>query len=142
MRVQEILKTKGSDVVTVLPADTIRFVAKVLATRRIGAAVVVEGQQVVGVLSERDIVRGIAEHGEEALTLKARDLMSKDVIVCGVDDTIRELMATMTNKRIRHLPVMKGADLIGIVSIGDVVKNRVEETETEANVLRDYVMAR
>lgn len=145
MIVKTILKSKarGQGVVTVSPDDAISEAAKLLAGNRIGALIAVEpGGGIAGILSERDIVRGLGQSGDACLKVKVRDLMTPDVLVCHEDDTLQSLMQTMTAKRIRHLPVVDGANqLVGIVTIGDVVKSRLDEASMEVDSLRDYVMA-
>ena len=142
MFVRDILAKKGTDVVTVGPDATIRDFAEILVDKGIGAAVVVgDDGRVAGVISERDVIRGIAGHGGDCLDLKVRALMSADVIFCGPDTTIDKVMNRMTERRIRHLPVMDGDALVGIVSIGDVVKNRIAEAERENYQLREYIRA-
>ena len=142
MRVREILAAKGSEVVTVDPRSSLRELAGVLTARRIGAAVVRDGEQLTGIISERDIVRAVARDGEAALTLTVEKVMVRRVVTCGADDTIDSLMTTMTEERIRHVPVLDRGRMVGIVSIGDVVKRRVQEIESEASLLRDYVQMR
>ena len=142
MYVSEILKTKGADVITTGPAETVAATARLLNVKRIGALLVRDAKdKVIGVISERDIIHGIAVHGERALDMQVRELMTSEVISCKPADTISAVMKTMTVHRCRHLPVIDEGDLKGIISIGDVVKNRLEETELEARVLRDYVLA-
>ncbi len=142
MKVIEILKAKGRGVVTVRPEETIKVLSHRLRMERIGSVVVSsEGQTVDGIVSERDIVHGLAEHGAELLNKPVSELMTKSVITCTSDDTISALMKLMTHKRVRHLPVVEGKKLVGIVSIGDVVKYRLDEIELEANVMRDYAIA-
>jgi len=142
MRVREILAVKGTEVVTVDAHATLRELAGVLTARRIGAAVIREGEQIAGIISERDIVRALARHGEEALSFSVEMVMVRSVVTCGPDDTIDFLMTTMTEERIRHVPVVEQGRMMGIVSIGDVVKRRVDEIESEASLLRDYVQMR
>jgi CBS domain-containing protein len=98
-----------------------------------------DGTGVDGILSERDIVRSLAEHGTALLSLPVEDLMTRRVITCGPEDTVEELMSLMTERRIRHLPVLDGGRLCGLVSIGDIVKNRLEEVEYEATSLRSFI---
>ncbi len=142
MFVRDILADKGTDVVTVGPDMTISDYAAVLVDNKIGAVVVVgDDGRVAGVISERDVIHGIAGHGAGCLDLKVGALMSADVISCGPDTTIHEVMSRMTERRIRHLPVMDGDALIGVVSIGDVVKKRIAEAERENNQLRQYITA-
>ena len=142
MHVADILKVKGTDVVTIVPDETVAATARLLNAKRIGAILVCDANgKVVGVISERDIIRGIAVNGERALEMQVRDLMTREVIACKPTDTIAEVMKMMTMRRFRHMPVIEDGELKGIISIGDVVKNRIEETEMETRVLRDYVLA-
>ena len=142
MHVADILKVKGTDVVTIVPDETVAATARLLNAKRIGAILVCDANgKVVGVISERDIIRGIAVNGERALEMQVRDLMTSEVIACKPTDTVAEVMKMMTMRRFRHMPVIEDGELKGIISIGDVVKNRIEETEMETRVLRDYVLA-
>ncbi len=139
-KVMSVLEHKGAKVVTVTPAATIAEIVSTLNRNRIGAApVIAEDGSLAGIISERDIIRGIAEHGESALAFPASRLMTREVQTCAPDDPIVELMETMTLKRIRHLPVVRGGALAGIVSIGDVVKQRLEEAQAELEALRSYI---
>jgi CBS domain-containing protein len=141
MFVRNILKSKGTDVVTTGPEETIAATAKLLHKHRIGAVLVLDGDgKVAGVISERDIVRGAALHGEEVFSMKVRELMTRDVVVCSPHDTIQDIMSLMTARRIRHVPVVEDGKLQGIISIGDVVKLRLGEVELEAESLREYVL--
>lgn len=144
MKVEAILRGKGNRVVSVRPDLAVISVAQRLKTERIGAVVVSDDdRRVLGMLSERDIVHALATQGERALGLVAADLMTRTVITCAPDDTVAHLMQVMTQRRIRHLPVLRDGVLVGLVSIGDVVKNRIEESEMETRVLRDaYIAAR
>jgi CBS domain-containing protein len=143
MSVASILKRKGTNVVTVRPDVTIAAAARELEAKRIGALVVSEdGRAVVGLLGERDIVRGLALYGPGVSELRVSDLMQKSVVTCQPDDTVTRIMAEMTQHRARQLPVIEDRELRGIVSIGDVVKHRLEELETEANILREAFLAR
>lgn len=143
MKVQAMLAAKGGKTVTIRPDSTIETAANLLKLERIGALVVSEdGEHVAGILSERDIVRGLVDKGVGLLEAKVADLMTSEVKSCAPDDSIQEIMSEMTRSRIRHLPVLNGGKLIGIISIGDVVKNRLEELQTETNVLRDYIVGR
>ncbi len=140
MNVDSILKTKGNVVVTVAPGEKISVAAAKLKHEKIGALVVSEDRiGVSGILSERDIARALADHGAGLGELAVGDLMTRNVITCTPDDTVAELMTTMTKHRIRHLPVMADGALCGIISIGDVVKNRLEEIQREAESLRAYI---
>lgn len=139
-KVSTILKHKGHDVVTVAPHQTVASVVQVLTQNRIGAAPVIDGEgRLVGIISERDIIRGIAQHAEAVLTLAAERLMTREVRTCSPDDPVIELMEVMTLQRIRHLPVLHNGALHGIVSIGDVVKQRLGEVQFEVEALRNYI---
>jgi CBS domain-containing protein len=112
-----------------------------LVERRIGALLVVNDQgRAVGILSERDIVTGIATEGADLTKVTVGSLMTTDVVTCAPDDSVVQLMGKMTERRVRHLPVYDGDELLGIVSIGDAVKNRIEEIEAEATALREYLV--
>lgn len=143
MHVADILKAKGSKVLTVHPDLSITFLAQRLRMERIGALVVSEtGDTADGIISERDVAHGLAEFGAEVLRRTAADLMTKAVVTCSPSDTIAQVAKVMTDRRIRHMPVTEGRRLVGIISIGDVVKHRLDELELEANVMRDYAIAR
>ena len=143
MKVQDLLSTKGSDVATVEPDATIPTAIERLKQRGIGAMVVSEtGSDLAGIISERDVVRGLAAHGDKLLTMRVSDLMTVEVKTCAPDDNINDVMSIMTNSRIRHLPVAVDGKLTGIISIGDVVKHRLEELEEETHSLRDYIVGR
>ena len=140
MDVASILRIKGSSVATAPPEATITDIAAKLKEEKIGALVVSEdGIKVLGIISERDIVRGLADHGLDLLEKRAEELMTAKVMTCTPNDTTGDLMAIMSEKRIRHIPVTENGELCGIVSIGDVVKDRLDEIEREASALRDYV---
>jgi CBS domain-containing protein len=142
MKVAEILKQKGQDVISVRPTESIETLSHRLRLARIGAMVVLgEGGALDGIISERDIVHGIAEHGARCLGLTVADLMTRRVITCTPEDSVTRISRLMTENRIRHLPVVEGAALVGVVSVGDVVKNRMDELSLEANVLRDIAIA-
>ncbi len=135
-KVSSLLKRKGHDVVTVTPRQTIASVVEVLTQNRVGAAPVVnEEGQLIGIISERDIIRGTSEHADAVLTLPAEDLMTRAVLTCSSEDELVEIMQVMTLQRIRHLPVVQNGALQGIVTIGDVVKQRLEEVQSEAEEL-------
>lgn len=143
MQISEVLRNKSGTIITILPTETIEQASQLLAEKRIGAVVVRDRRgKVVGILSERDVVRGIATKGAGALALKVQDLMTPDVKTCKPTDTIKEIMSVMTLRRIRHLPVIEGEELIGVVSIGDVVKSRIDEQAQEVAVLRDITLVR
>ena len=138
--VAAILKDKGDRVVAVGPDDSIDRVVATLARERIGAVLVRDGAgQVLGVLSERDIIRGLGQHGAALLHMSASSLMTRAVVYCTPDDTIDEVMQRMTQRRFRHLPVLDEGRLMGMISIGDVVKIRIAETELEAESLKAYI---
>jgi CBS domain-containing protein len=139
MNVGRIIDEKGRDVVTMPPEVSLAEVAATLAEKRIGAVLVVENDQIRGILSERDIVRALARHGAEALRKLAVDCMTPRVVTCRPEDTIHDLMQKMTAGRFRHVPVVENGKLAGIVSIGDVVKRRIEEVEREAEQIREYI---
>jgi len=142
MQVRHILRNKGRDVVTTGDEATLSEAARLLARRRIGAVVVVDGKgNVAGILSERDIVRAVAVHSVSALGQSIGRYMTRDVSTCSENDTVDELMETMTHGRFRHMPVVEDGRLSGIVSIGDVVKTCIEETTREAQSLREYIAA-
>lgn len=144
MRISDVLRSKGSNVATVTETTTVIGLLAELATHNIGAMVVV-GQDgvgssnVVGIVSERDVVRQLHQHGADLLRLHVRDIMSSVVVTCSPDDAIDDLSALMTNNRVRHVPVLDDGRLAGIVSIGDVVKNRMEELQAEHEHLQAYI---
>jgi CBS domain-containing protein len=140
MTVQEILSVKGRDVVTIAPNSNLAAAAKLLAERRIGALVVIGPEQrIVGILSERDIVQALAARGAAALDLQLTEVMTRKVATCSPSDTISSIMEQMTAGKFRHVPVVEQGRLTGLVSIGDVVKQRLEEMEHEQEVLREYI---
>ncbi len=140
MTVASILNEKGRDVLTVSQDDTIESTAKLLAEKRVGAIVITDSDShVIGIISERDIVRSIARDGSRALSQKVSSFMTRDVVTCNEEDTIAMLMERMTTGKFRHLPVVEGAILSGIVSIGDVVKQRIAEAVFEAQAMREYI---
>jgi len=140
MIVKTILAAKGHDVVLVEPQMTLLEAAKVMTDNRVGAVVILGTERhIVGILSERDIVRAVARRGAKALDETVSQVMTREVMTCTEDETNARVMSRMTAGRFRHLPVVKSNRLIGIVSIGDVVKHRVEEIETESEALRDYI---
>ena len=142
MKVAEILKQKGQNVISVRPTESIETLSHRLRLARIGAMVVVgEGGALEGIISERDVIHGIAEHGAGCLGLTVADLMTQRVITCTAEDSVTRISRLMTENRIRHLPVVEGTKLVGVVSVGDVVKNRLEEMSLEASVLRDLAIA-
>lgn len=140
MRVATILTTKGSTVATIHPSATVAEAAAELRLRGVGSLVVSEdGRTIAGILSERDVVRRLAERGEATLHQTVRMLMTEQVRTCDPADTCDDLMRVMTEHRTRHLPVVVDGVLSGIVSIGDIVKARVDELEAEARTLHEYI---
>lgn len=143
MNVESILKAKGHAVETIRPGSRVEVAVHLLAAKGIGALVVsVDGERLDGVLSERDVVRGIVKYGPRLLEMPVSRVMTKTPPVCSPDTGIREAMAEMTRSRHRHLPVVQDGVLRGLLSIGDVVKHRLEEMELEASVLRNAYIAR
>ncbi len=140
MTVKAILDEKGHEVFTLGPGDLLSVAVKALADYRIGALVVTNGdKRIAGILSERDIVRAIARDGAEALNAPIGTVMTARVKTCGENNTVNDVMEIMTDGRFRHLPVEKNGQLYGIISIGDVVKRRIEDVEREAEEIRAYI---
>lgn len=138
MTVEMILRAKGREVETIRAEATVTMAIQLFTAKGIGALVVTsDGERVEGVLSERDVVRGLAKFGSDVLGMQVAEVMSEPTPMCTPDDTVKHVMEEMTRTRNRHLPVVDEARLAGIVSIGDVVKSRLEELELETNVLRD-----
>ena len=143
MKVADILKSKGPIVKTVRPDETALELSEHLRAERIGAMIVSkDGTSIDGIISERDLAYGLAVHGSKLPRIAVERLMTKVVISCKLEDSIAEVMSVMTQRRIRHLPVKDGERLVGIISIGDVLKQRLGEMQLEANVLRDVAIAR
>ncbi|HEV7544760.1 MAG TPA: CBS domain-containing protein [Bradyrhizobium sp.] len=142
MFVSDILAQKGGLVFTVTPGTSVAQLSQQLSTRRIGSVLVLDGEgSVAGIVSERDLVRAMASHGAKAMELEARQVMTREVVTCDPDDSIDQVMQTMTSGRFRHLPVVRHGELLGLVSIGDVVKARLEETKHETEALKAYIVA-
>jgi CBS domain-containing protein len=140
MTVRAILSRKGNDVATIEPNAPLAAAMKILAERRIGALVITGAdQRIVGILSERDIVRTLAERGPRALDEPLADVMTRKVVTCSESETVCEIMARMSSGKFRHVPVVEQGRLIGIVSIGDIVKSRLEEMEREQAAMHDYI---
>jgi CBS domain-containing protein len=143
MKVADILQSKGPAVKTVRPDVTALELSEQLRAERIGAMIVsADGASIDGIISERDLAYGLAAHGSKLPRVTVERLMTKVVVVCCPEDSIAEVMSVMTQRRIRHLPVKSGDRLVGIISSGDVLKHRLGEMQLEANVLRDYAIAR
>lgn len=142
MIIEQILNDKGRDVVTVTADVTLQEAAKLLDDRKIGAVVAIDASRgVIGVLSERDIVRQIARLGPEALDMQVGSAMTRDVVTVATSMKIDDALQTMTDRRVRHLPVMRESTLVGFVSIGDLVKWKIAETEAEADAMKSYLSA-
>ena len=140
MTVEHILQNKGRDVVSIAPQRTLADAARLLSERRIGAVVVCEpGRPVLGILSERDIVRAVAARGGEALQDPVSGRMTREVVTCTRASAINEVMEIMTRGKFRHVPVVEDGKLTGIVSIGDIVKHRLAEVEAETAAMREYI---
>ena len=140
MLVSHILREKGRDVLAIAPEATLADAARVLNKNRIGALIVRGADGALsGIISERDIVRTLAEEGAAALVASVDSCMTRDVAICQETDTIEEIMETMTRCRFRHMPVVEDDAVVGIVSIGDVVKTRIAETLREAQALKEYI---
>jgi CBS domain-containing protein len=140
MNVAAILRQKGRAVTTASPTTTLLEVANKLAAKRIGAIVIVGARgKVDGIISEWDIIRCLSTHGPDCLTRPVSESMTRYVITCEEDDTLDQLMARMTERRFRHLPVITNGALVGIISIGDVVKHHTAEVTMEATAMREYI---
>ena len=139
MQVENILQSKGRDVHTVAARATIAEAVDILNSRRIGAVVVTDNGKVAGILSERDIVRHLGSDWSALAARPVADLMTREVVTTSRRATVADVMEKMTERRIRHLPVVEGTELVGIISIGDVVKRKIEETEQEALALKEYI---
>lgn len=143
MKISALLAAKGASVVTIRPDASIGEAVAALGLHNVGALVVsTDGEVVGGIVSERDIVRALGQLGSGVLEPQVATIMSSDVHTCSPEDTVESLMATMTEHRVRHVPVVDGGVLAGMVSIGDVVKNRMEELEQDRDALVDYINAR
>jgi CBS domain-containing protein len=137
MSIESILRRKGTDVTTIDPEANIKSAAGWLRAKNIGALVVTSGNAVLGIISEREIVDAFSRYGETAGSIRVKEIMPQGVTTVSPDESVTRVMNLMTHHRVRHLPVLRGGKLAGIVSIGDVVKYRLEELELEKNVLRD-----
>jgi len=141
MSIQSILDRNRAELITIRPTETVKRAADRMRERNIAALIVTSGNTIAGLISERDIIHAISRHGEQALTMPVQDFVPHNTISVAPDDTLKRAMSLMTNHRVRHLPVFTDGKLVGIVSIGDVVKHRLEELEIESNVLRDAYIA-
>ena len=140
MKAEHILQAKGATVFSVLASDKISDAISMLNEKNIGAVIVKDStEKVVGILSERDIVRHMGARGAGVLDMNVSDCMTPNPFTCAADATVDELMAKMTDKRIRHLPVTQDDKIVGVVSIGDVVKRKIQQAEQEAQALKEYI---
>ena len=139
MHVSAIIGDKGSAVFSVGPDETVSTAVSILSDKRIGAVLVIENGQVHGVFSERDIIHALSRAGAGVMSQPVKDFMTTDVVTCRRGDTIDHLMGLMTQRRIRHLPVIEEGKVVGMISIGDVVKFRIAEAEAETNALKSYI---
>ena len=141
MLVSQILKDKGHRVLTAGPDETLADAAQRLETERVGALLVMQGDQVAGIISERDIVIALARTGAAALQTPVSSCMTADVIAAALTETVDALLSRMTNRRVRHLPVLADGTVCGMISIGDLVKHKISEVESEAQTLKAYIAA-
>lgn len=141
MTIESILRRKGTDVTTITPESSVKRAADWLRAKNIGALVVTTENSVLGLISEREIVHAFSQYGETAGSMLVRDVMQFGVTTVSPDESVIRVMNLMTHHRVRHMPVLRGGKLVGIVSIGDVVKHRLEDLELETNVLRDVYNA-
>lgn len=139
MTVKGILESKGHHIFSVEPDASLRDAVKLLADHRIGAVLVMADQRLKGILSERDIVRMLGQHGADALDKPVEAVMTRKVVCCQPADTVAAIMEKMTAGKFRHMPVMENSKIVGLISIGDVVKTRVSEYETEQEAMREYI---
>jgi len=140
MTVKSTLSAKGGDVISIEPTVTLETAVKMLAKHRIGALLVLgPDRRVIGILSERDIVRVLGEHGPDVLTEPLAQVMTRKVVTCGQTETVGTIMERMTTGKFRHIPVVEQDQVVGIISIGDVVKHRLHEMEQESTALREYI---
>lgn len=139
MTVRAILDSKGRQIVAIEPDTRLGAAAKVLADRRIGALLVLGHGGLEGILSERDVVRCIGEDGAAVLTLPVSAVMTREVVCCRQSDTVASIMEMMTHRKFRHLPVVESGEIVGLISIGDIVKWRLREYEDEQQALQDYI---
>ena len=141
MKVEVVLAAKGREVASINPSATLATVAQRLRLEGIGSLVVLEDGKLAGMISERDVVHAFAAHRAEAAEIKVADVMARDLVTCRPDDSLTRVLGLMTRHRVRHLPVLEGGRLVGLISIGDAVKHRLDELELEAAVLRDAYIA-
>ena len=141
MNVESILRQKGTDVATIPPDASIKRAADWLRAKNVGALVVTNNDAILGIISERDIVRAFSQYSEAVAAMQVKDIMTHGLITASLEDDLTHLMHLMTRHRVRHMPVLHNGKLAGIISIGDVVKHRLDDLELEAGVLRDVYIA-
>lgn len=143
MHISEILKKKSSQVITIHPQASVREAVRLFRERKIGAVPVINpGPEVIGLLTERDVLHGIADHGDAALDMEVQQLMTRDVYTCVPEDVYHHVMRLMSDRHVRHVLVVVDGQLKGIVSIGDMMRNQLDENQLEINVMRDYTRLR
>ncbi len=142
MKLSQLISGNQNDIVKIGEDNTIAEAATMITEKRIGAVLVDDAAgNIVGILSERDIVRGMGPHGADLHDVRVAELMTRDLIQCSADDTVNEAMAMMTERHIRHLPVFDGDSLVGLISIRDLMKCRIMEVQSEAEALRQYILS-
>jgi len=141
MNVESILRQKGSEVATIAPEATIKRAADWLHAKNVGSLVVTSGNSILGIISEREIVRALSQYGEEVASMAVRDIMRHGLVTVAPEDDLNRVMKLMTRHRVRHMPVLRDGKLCGIIRIGDVVNHRLDDLELEANILRDAYIA-
>jgi CBS domain-containing protein len=143
LKISDILRHKNAttraDVVTIDPSDTVTALVAALAEHNVGALIVVDGDRVLGIVSERDVVRRIAEQGPAVLDARVDTIMTTSVVSCSSEDAVDSIAETMTQRRIRHMPVIDDGELVGVISIGDVVSSRIRQLETDRGQLEHYI---
>jgi CBS domain-containing protein len=141
MTIESILRRKGTDVTTIPPDASVKRAADWLRAKNIGALVVSSDDEILGLISEREIVHAFSRYGETAGSMRVKEVMQYGLTTVSPDESVNRVMTLMTHHRVRHMPVLRGGKLVGIVSIGDIVKHRLEDLELEASVLRDVYNA-
>lgn len=140
MKISTILKSKGADVYTITPENTMKDMVHDMLARRAGSLLVVNGEgKPVGIVTDRDLLRNLRSGGPEWESVKIAEIMSRDIVFCSISDTVDQVMEIMTSRRIRHLPVMDGGQLAGVVSMGDIMKAALDESTFQNKLLRTYI---
>ncbi len=143
MSVRDLMSKKGSDIISVRPEDTVETVATLLATNNIGAMPVRDAERkLVGLISERDVIRGFMQRGCQVVKMTAKQLMTPKVVTCKISDDIKNVAENMARRHFRHMPVLDGDELVGMISLRDVLEGRLQQTELEVNVLRDIAITK